>query len=160
VVTLDRGTLAKIDRRIFSEFDHAEGAQLVKVPVSEATWSTWRRYCDVVGVTMGQGVAGLVVHELGTVVGRDAEDGSVFGVELERRLATRVEDLGARERRLNERERVLKASQQRLRTAERLIRVAPSPLASTPKVGRNERCPCGSGLKYKHCHGLPGRHAR
>jgi uncharacterized protein YecA (UPF0149 family) len=25
------------------------------------------------------------------------------------------------------------------------------------KVGRNERCPCGSGLKYKHCHGLPGR---
>jgi hypothetical protein len=22
-----------------------------------------------------------------------------------------------------------------------------------PKVGRNEPCPCGSGLKYKHCHG-------
>ncbi|WP_457662523.1 YecA family protein [Sinorhizobium medicae] len=22
-----------------------------------------------------------------------------------------------------------------------------------PKVGRNERCPCGSGRKYKHCHG-------
>ena len=21
------------------------------------------------------------------------------------------------------------------------------------KVGRNETCPCGSGLKYKHCHG-------
>ena len=21
------------------------------------------------------------------------------------------------------------------------------------KVGRNEKCPCGSGLKYKHCHG-------
>lgn len=21
------------------------------------------------------------------------------------------------------------------------------------KVGRNDRCPCGSGLKYKHCHG-------
>ncbi|MFZ1815179.1 MAG: preprotein translocase subunit SecA [Rhizobiaceae bacterium] len=21
------------------------------------------------------------------------------------------------------------------------------------KVGRNEQCPCGSGLKYKHCHG-------
>ena len=25
------------------------------------------------------------------------------------------------------------------------------------KVGRNERCPCGSGLKYKHCHGGPLR---
>ena len=23
----------------------------------------------------------------------------------------------------------------------------------TPKVGRNELCPCGSGKKYKNCHG-------
>jgi preprotein translocase subunit SecA len=22
-----------------------------------------------------------------------------------------------------------------------------------PVVGRNESCPCGSGKKYKHCHG-------
>jgi uncharacterized protein YecA (UPF0149 family) len=22
-----------------------------------------------------------------------------------------------------------------------------------PKVGRNELCPCGSGKKYKKCHG-------
>jgi preprotein translocase subunit SecA len=22
-----------------------------------------------------------------------------------------------------------------------------------PKVGRNDACPCGSGKKYKHCHG-------
>ncbi len=25
--------------------------------------------------------------------------------------------------------------------------------SATPKVGRNEPCPCGSGKKYKHCHG-------
>jgi preprotein translocase subunit SecA len=24
------------------------------------------------------------------------------------------------------------------------------------KVGRNEVCPCGSGKKYKHCHGRTG----
>jgi uncharacterized protein len=24
---------------------------------------------------------------------------------------------------------------------------------STPKVGRNEPCPCGSGRKFKQCHG-------
>ena len=24
---------------------------------------------------------------------------------------------------------------------------------AVPKVGRNEPCPCGSGRKYKHCHG-------
>ena len=23
-----------------------------------------------------------------------------------------------------------------------------------PKVGRNDACPCGSGKKYKHCHGV------
>jgi preprotein translocase subunit SecA len=26
----------------------------------------------------------------------------------------------------------------------------------TPKVGRNDPCPCGSGKKYKHCHGREG----
>ena len=26
-----------------------------------------------------------------------------------------------------------------------------------PAVGRNEPCPCGSGRKYKQCHGAPGR---
>jgi uncharacterized protein len=26
----------------------------------------------------------------------------------------------------------------------------------TPKVGRNDACPCGSGKKYKHCHGQAG----
>ena len=27
-------------------------------------------------------------------------------------------------------------------------------------IGRNEPCPCGSGRKYKHCCGAPGREAR
>jgi preprotein translocase subunit SecA len=32
--------------------------------------------------------------------------------------------------------------------------VAPEPFVrNLPKVGRNEPCPCGSGKKYKHCHG-------
>ena len=25
--------------------------------------------------------------------------------------------------------------------------------SSVPKTGRNEKCPCGSGKKFKHCHG-------
>ncbi len=28
-----------------------------------------------------------------------------------------------------------------------------SPQTSDPKIGRNDPCPCGSGKKYKHCHG-------
>ena len=34
-------------------------------------------------------------------------------------------------------------------TAER----NPNDQGSWGKVGRNEPCPCGSGKKYKHCHG-------
>jgi preprotein translocase subunit SecA len=31
-----------------------------------------------------------------------------------------------------------------------------SPRRSEGKIGRNEPCPCGSGRKYKKCHGRPG----
>ncbi len=27
---------------------------------------------------------------------------------------------------------------------------------NAPKVGRNDPCPCGSGKKYKKCHGAEG----
>ncbi|MGA1197904.1 MAG: SEC-C metal-binding domain-containing protein, partial [Candidatus Latescibacterota bacterium] len=27
------------------------------------------------------------------------------------------------------------------------------PIRNENKVGRNEPCPCGSGKKYKQCHG-------
>ncbi len=30
---------------------------------------------------------------------------------------------------------------------------APAPKADLPRVGRNDPCPCGSGKKYKKCHG-------
>jgi len=29
----------------------------------------------------------------------------------------------------------------------------PQPVQVAEKVGRNDPCPCGSGKKYKHCHG-------
>jgi preprotein translocase subunit SecA len=31
--------------------------------------------------------------------------------------------------------------------------LAQQPADAGPKVGRNDPCPCGSGKKYKHCHG-------
>ncbi|MET1080056.1 MAG: preprotein translocase subunit SecA [Pseudomonas sp.] len=31
--------------------------------------------------------------------------------------------------------------------------LAVAPVRTEPKIGRNEPCPCGSGKKYKHCHG-------
>lgn len=37
-------------------------------------------------------------------------------------------------------------------TSERLIQHGPYKRA-TPKIGRNDKCPCGSGKKYKNCCG-------
>jgi preprotein translocase subunit SecA len=39
--------------------------------------------------------------------------------------------------------------------AQNVNRQAPSrqPIKAQPKVGRNDPCPCGSGKKYKNCHG-------
>ena len=30
----------------------------------------------------------------------------------------------------------------------------PVPITVGPKIGRNDPCPCGSGKKYKNCHGV------
>jgi preprotein translocase subunit SecA len=30
----------------------------------------------------------------------------------------------------------------------------PKPVRAGAKVGRNDPCPCGSGKKYKKCHGV------
>ncbi len=31
--------------------------------------------------------------------------------------------------------------------------VKQQPVVVGPKIGRNDPCPCGSGKKYKQCHG-------
>jgi preprotein translocase subunit SecA len=33
------------------------------------------------------------------------------------------------------------------------VAVKQEPIKVAPKIGRNDPCPCGSGKKYKHCHG-------
>ena len=91
-MALNRGTLSRIDRRVFAELAHTGGVQAVKVPISDAVWSVWRRYCEAVGVSMGEGVAGLIVHELETVVG-DASD--VFAEQVARQVGERELDTRA-----------------------------------------------------------------
>ncbi len=34
--------------------------------------------------------------------------------------------------------------------------VDPNDPTTWGKVARNDKCPCGSGKKYKHCHGRHG----
>lgn len=145
---LDRSALARIDRRLLAGLGNVESYRMVRVPVSEATWSTWRRYSAALGVSMGRGIAGLIADELGAVVGKGTDPDAVFASELQEQLVARSEALDVRERRLDERERSVRAS-------ERLPRARTRPLvmADHAKVGRNDPCPCGSGFKYKRCHG-------
>jgi preprotein translocase subunit SecA len=44
----------------------------------------------------------------------------------------------------------------RERERQRSQRIRPAKPRTEPKVGRNAPCPCGSGKKYKKCHGRPG----
>ena len=167
-MALDRGTLAKIDRRVFDELGYGTATQAVKIPLSDGAWSTWRRYCQAIGLTMGEAVAGLIDHELRTVVDETTDaDGSLFAARREEELDARESQVVARERDLAKSEDRLRAWTERLGTWERELqarerRLDPAPRQAAQstlagrKVGRNERCPCGSGLKYKHCHGSAG----
>ena len=145
---LDRGTLAKIDRQVLSGLDHDERYRMVRLPVSEATWSTWKRYCSALGFSMGRAMVAMIEHELHAVVGQTCTP-AVFLAEFDERIAERETGLEERERRLAAREAQLRENERRIRMTP-LVRPGPSP---APKIGRNERCPCGSGLKHKHCHG-------
>jgi uncharacterized protein YecA (UPF0149 family) len=142
---MDRATLSRVDRKLASGLGHDETYRMVRVPLSDAIWSTWRRYCEGLGIPMGRAVAELIQSELRSVLGE--ADASPLLARISEDLDERAALLDAREREIDDWEKTLSAM-----TRATLIT---RPLAlSVTKVGRNEACPCGSGLKYKRCHGL------
>ena len=143
---LDRGVLAKIDRRLLAGLRHDQTSRMVRVPVSDAMWATWKRYCAALGVSMGHGIAELIRHELLVAAAVEDESGA-FVNEIESRLLRRSDELDRRERILDRREQDIRKSAEILRT--RIVPYQPS----RTEPGRNDRCPCGSGAKYKRCHG-------
>lgn len=170
---MSRRVLSRVDTKLRSELDEEKGEWLVKVPASPAVRAVWKRYCDSIGIPMGQGLAVLLHHELASIVDEEVET-------LSDRLKTRTAELEARARELKERETELKQRdrvlvlfkadlEQRERdVAERERNVAAiernlaqqlRPTATTGasagprrKLGRNELCWCESGNKYKNCH--------
>src|SRR5690606_14327392 len=76
---------------------------------------------------------------------------NIFTVRLY--TAEEIEELKRRQQELLEAQ--LKAHQEAAAKAEAAAEQASTPLQrSRAKVGRNDPCPCGSGKKYKHCHGI------
>jgi len=143
---IDRGVLSRIDRNLLAGLDADEEWQMVRVPASRAIWSAWKRYCSAIGISMGRGLATLIERELEAVLGTGVDVDLLSEAEAELRSRERAAD--DRESQLNERENSL-ATRERLLSLVGPSRVPPSAC----DVGRNERCPCGSGLKYKRCHG-------
>jgi hypothetical protein len=166
---LDRGTLARVDRRLLAGLGQDETFRMVRVSATEALWSTWKRYCDAAGISMGRAIMALVEGELVSIFGESAvAETPVFAQRAEEQLAVRGAHLAARERDVGAAEERLRGWNDRLRLwhgelkameqrTELVSKLAAWPVETISKLGRNERCPCRSGLKYKHCHGLSGR---
>lgn len=165
---LGRGVVARIDRRLFAGFSQDATFHMVRVPATEAKWATWKRYCDAAGLSMGRAIAALIDRELVSVFGEVSDDEvPVFAAEAEEELsrreaavADRVGRLGGEEQRLREWGERLRLWEQELQRREQqtefVAKLAARSRATSSKIGRNERCPCGSGLKYKVCHGSSG----
>lgn len=164
---LDRGVLARIDRKLLAGLGQEETHRMVRVPVTAAKWSTWKRYCDSAGVSMGRAIAALIDQELLAVVGAQAGDGASLaepaGEELARRIkhvARREDQVATVEGRLQAWNVHLRGWEEELEARARQVEVGAKTVAQAKEagkeVGRNERCRCGSGSKFKHCHGRSG----
>jgi len=162
---LDRGALANLDRRLLAGLDREERFQMVRVPVSPAKWSTWKRYCGAAGISMGRAIVTLIDRELASAFDDpDSDVSPVLAQRAREQLANREAEIVGRERAVVSAEERLRSRSEHLRHWEAELQMLAqrvelaSKLAAQrrddgQKVGRNDRCPCGSGLKYKHCHG-------
>jgi SEC-C motif len=169
LMDMNRGTLARIDRKLLAGLGDDEAFRTLRVPATGAKWSTWKRYCDAVGISMGRAVAMLMDRELLSVFGEHtAGEWPIFAQQATEKLANREARIEARERIVDKAEARMRERSERLRRwedelearelrAEFASRIASRHSTDHAKIGRNDRCPCGSGLKYKRCHGLAGR---
>jgi preprotein translocase subunit SecA len=116
---------------------------------------------------MGRAIIALIDRELVSVFGETSDSQvPVFAAEADEELTRREAAVADREGRVGGEEHRLREWGERLRVwedelqrreqqTEFVAKLAARSRATNSKIGRNERCPCGSGLKFKHCHGRP-----
>lgn len=164
--------LAKVDSRLRTELRERDKGLTARVPVTPEQWAVWKRYCDMIGVSVGGGLAVLVDHELGSIVEEEvvtltesvkSREAAVEAREAQ--LAEREDAVTKRERfcdfqerqhesqrrRLDEKQRQLDSRQEALELLARGSRPR-TPVRAEPRPGRNQPCWCDSGKKYKQCH--------
>lgn len=171
-MSLSPTILAKVDSRLRRELRKRDKGLTARVPVSKEQWAVWKRYCDMIGVSAGGGLAVLVDHELGSIVEDEVasltESVKAREVQVEARendVAKGEEAVAKRERfceiqerqlesmraRLEERVQELDSRQEALEVFASVSRPG-TPHRAKPVPGRNESCWCNSGKKYKNCH--------
>jgi hypothetical protein len=120
---LDRGVLARIDRRLLAGLSQDATFHMVRVPAAEAKWATWKRYCDAAGLSMGRAIVALIDRELDSVFGEISDDEvPVFAADVEEKLVARETAVGDREGRLGGEEHRLREWSERLRLWEDELR--------------------------------------
>ena len=172
-MSLEPRVLAKVDGQLRSKLQKSITPQMAKVPISDAQWAVWKRYCEIVGISIGGGLAVLIDHELASVVDQDLESLSDLIIARELAAADRDSALAQSEVALAEKERLLRTREDQIKTRELALERAqtalesrqrafqaiqaraPSAHRSQPGPARNEPCWCGSGKKFKLCHGRP-----
>ena len=148
---MDRGTLARIDRKLLAGLDKDEAYRTLRVPADGAKWSTWKRYCDSVWISMGRAVTMLIDRELISVFGDiTGDEPPVLAQQASEQLAIREakvvtrkdrgkaaeKHLHVKDEQLRRREHELNVREQRV---ELMSKVVSRPSVARVKVGRNER---------------------
>ena len=81
---------------------------------------------------------------------QETADAPPLSPEDEARIKAQIEQ---EKRRQEAQERALREREALEREAQEAAARRSTAVAQQPKVGRNDPCPCGSGKKYKNCHG-------
>lgn len=172
MMSLSPGILAKVDGRLRVELRNQDEGLTARVPVSKEQWAVWKRYCDMIGISAGGGLAVLVDQELAAIVAEDVEtltesvksrelavaareaeilDSEEAVVRRERSCDWREEQIERTQARLDEREERLDSRQEALDLLATASQPR-TPYRAEAKPGRNDLCWCDSEKKYKNCH--------
>ena len=92
---------------------------MVRVPATPAKWSTWKRYCDSAGISMGRAIVTLIDRELVITFGDlTGNHPPVLAEHAEVELARRQEQVARREEKAAGVEERLRGWSERLRKWE------------------------------------------